>query len=110
MQVLISLGPELTSDPEAVKGLLERFGITSANPPRDALVVEIMSSLARLAAEGTAICDIGALVRALSSYVSAVYAHYFANANIVYLFFASGREVALGLRHQVLRLARPAWR
>jgi len=74
VQVLISLGPELTSDPEAVKGLLERFGITSTNPPRDTQVVELMSTLASLAAEGNIICDVGALVRALVSFVSVIYA------------------------------------
>lgn len=102
---MISLGPELTSDPEAVKGLLERFGITSANPPRDAQVIELMSALARLAAEGNVICDVGALVRALVSYVSALYAHYSDD-----LSSPSGLELELGLCHQVLRLAGPAWR
>jgi len=78
VQVLISLGPELTSDLEAVKGLLERFGITASNPPRDGLVVEVMSTLARFAAEGNTICDIGALVRALVGCVRTLYARVFA--------------------------------
>jgi CCR4-NOT transcription complex subunit 1 len=69
VQVLIQLGPEITSDPEVVRALLMRFNISDANPPRDSLVVEIMSTLGRLAAEGTTMCDVGALVRALSSFV-----------------------------------------
>ena len=35
-----------------------------------------MSTLARLAAEGNAICDVGALTRALASFVSTIYALY----------------------------------
>lgn len=67
--MLISLGPEITSDPVVVKGFLERFGVTAASPPRDDQVVEIMSNLSRLAGEGNVICDVGALVRALVNYV-----------------------------------------
>jgi CCR4-NOT transcription complex subunit 1 len=70
VQVLIQLGPEITSDPDTVRALLMRFGISDANPPRDVQVVEIISTLARLAAEGTTVCDIGSLVRALCSFVS----------------------------------------
>ena len=69
VQVLIQLGPDITSDSEAVRGLLERFGITAASPPRDGQVTEVISALARLAAEGTVICDVGSLVRAFASYV-----------------------------------------
>ncbi|KAF8431772.1 Not1-domain-containing protein [Boletus edulis BED1] len=68
VQTLIQLGPEITSDADTVRALLLRFGISDANPPRDAQVVEIISSLARLAAEGTTLCDVGALVRALGSF------------------------------------------
>jgi CCR4-NOT transcription complex subunit 1 len=50
VQTLIQLGPEITSDADTVRALL-RFGISDANPPRDVHVVEIISSLARLAAE-----------------------------------------------------------
>ncbi|KAG2739446.1 hypothetical protein P692DRAFT_20881681 [Suillus brevipes Sb2] len=57
------------SDPDTVRALLQRFGILDANPPQDAQLVEITSNLARLAAEGTTLCDVGALVRALSSFV-----------------------------------------
>ena len=70
VQTLIQLGPEITSDADTVRALLPRFGISDANPPRDTHVVEIISSLARLAAEGTTLCDVGALVRALGSFVS----------------------------------------
>ncbi|KDR81370.1 hypothetical protein GALMADRAFT_239234 [Galerina marginata CBS 339.88] len=68
VEVLIQLGPETTNDPEIVRGLLERFGITDVNPPRDDQVVEIISTFSRLAAEGTVICDIGSFIRALVSY------------------------------------------
>ncbi|KAK7023882.1 Not1-domain-containing protein [Favolaschia claudopus] len=68
VQVLIQLGPEITSEPEVVRALLMRYNISDANPPRDSFVVEIMSALGRLAAEGTTMCDVGALVRALSSF------------------------------------------
>jgi CCR4-NOT transcription complex subunit 1 len=70
VQTLIQLGQDITSDPDTVRALLLRFGISESNPPRDVQVVEIMSTLARLAAEGTTMCDVGALVRALSSLVS----------------------------------------
>ncbi|KAJ7286002.1 Not1-domain-containing protein [Mycena rebaudengoi] len=68
VQVLIQLGPEITNDPDAIRALLLRFNISDANPPRDSFLVEVMSTLGRLAAEGTTICDVGALVRALSSF------------------------------------------
>ncbi|KAG9318169.1 Not1-domain-containing protein [Chiua virens] len=68
VQTLIQLGPEITSDVDTVRALLLRFGISDANPPRDAQVIEIVSSLARLAAEGTTLCDVGTLVRALGSF------------------------------------------
>lgn len=69
VQVLIQLGPEITSDADTDRALLARFGITETNPPRDAQVVEIVSHLSRLAAEGTTLCDVGSLVRALSKLV-----------------------------------------
>ncbi|KAG8732244.1 hypothetical protein FRC11_014912 [Ceratobasidium sp. 423] len=68
VQTLLQLGPDITSDHESVRALLARFGITDQNPPRDAQVVEIVSTLARYAAEGKALCDVGALVRALSGF------------------------------------------
>lgn len=70
MQALVQLGPEITSDPDVVRALLARFGISDANPPRDAQVVEIIQALARSASEGTVLPDVGSLVRALGSFVS----------------------------------------
>ncbi|KAI6129122.1 Not1-domain-containing protein [Pisolithus croceorrhizus] len=68
VQTLIQLGPEISNDADTVRACLVRFGISDTNPPRDNQVVEIISSLARLAAEGATLCDVGALVRALSSF------------------------------------------
>ncbi|KAJ7582498.1 Not1-domain-containing protein [Mycena floridula] len=68
VQVLIQLGPDITSDADAVRALLVRFGISDTNPPRDAQVKELLSALGRSAADGTTVCDVGALVRALSSF------------------------------------------
>lgn len=73
VQVLVQLGLDITSDSDTVLALLERFGITESNPPRDSQVVEIMTSLSQMTAEGTVICDVGALVHALSSLVSSRY-------------------------------------
>lgn len=76
VQVLIQLGPDITSDPELVRALLERFGITEQNPPREAQVIEIISTLGRLAVEGTPLCDVGALIRTLASFVSVGVIHH----------------------------------
>ncbi|KAJ1307774.1 hypothetical protein OPQ81_001861 [Rhizoctonia solani] len=73
VQTLIQLGPDITSDHESVRALLVRFGITDQNPPRDAQVIEIVSTLARYAAEGKSLCDVGALVRALSSFPTPIH-------------------------------------
>ena len=70
MQTLCQLGQEITNDPDVVRALLLRFGVSEANPPRDGQVIEIMTTLGKLAAEGGTLCDVGALVRALSSFVS----------------------------------------
>jgi hypothetical protein len=51
MQVLLHLGPEITSDPEVVGALLEHFNIL----PRENLIAEIMT---RLAAQGKPECDV----------------------------------------------------
>jgi CCR4-NOT transcription complex subunit 1 len=69
VQILIQLGPEITSDLDTVRSLLLRFGISDQNPPRDDQVHEIMTTLARLASEGTVMCDVPSLVRALNSFV-----------------------------------------
>ena len=66
---MIQLGSEITADADVVRAILERFDITEANPPRDSQVIDIIGTLGRLAAEGAVLCDIGALVRALSSFV-----------------------------------------
>ncbi|KAH9951492.1 Not1-domain-containing protein [Amylocystis lapponica] len=66
VQALVQLGTDITNDSDVVRALLARFGISEANPPVDVQVIEIVSNLARLASEGTALCDVGSLVRALS--------------------------------------------
>ncbi|KAH8108458.1 Not1-domain-containing protein [Phellopilus nigrolimitatus] len=68
VQVLNQFGPEITSDVDVVRGLLARFGITDQTPPTDEQIVEIFSTLSRMAADGAALCDVGTLVRALSSF------------------------------------------
>ncbi|KAJ3762971.1 Not1-domain-containing protein [Lentinula raphanica] len=71
VQALVQLGPDITADPDAVRALLARFGITDVSPPLDEQVVDIMLNLSRKATEGTVICDIAALVRAFNSFPSA---------------------------------------
>ncbi|KAI3613543.1 ccr4-not complex component [Moniliophthora roreri] len=68
VQVLLQLGPEITSDPDLVRALLERFGISDSSPPRDEQVIDIISTLSRKATEGAILCDVPALIRALSSF------------------------------------------
>lgn len=105
VQVLIQLGPDITSDSEAVRGLLERFGITAASPPRDGQVTEVISALARLAAEGTVICDVGSLVRAFASYVSLqIDAVISLNSFYPYYFFLLACQLKLAQHHQIFRL------
>ena len=65
----MQLGADITSESEVVRALLSRFGITETQQPTDAQAIEIVTNLARLASEGTSLCDVGALVRALSSLV-----------------------------------------
>ena len=69
MQLLIQLGPETTSDPDLIISLFRRYGYAEPAPPREAQVVEIISTLARYASEGAALPDVGALVRALARFV-----------------------------------------
>ncbi|KAG9120265.1 hypothetical protein FRC07_004317, partial [Ceratobasidium sp. 392] len=73
VQTLVQLGPDITADQDSVRALLTRFGITDQAPPRDSQVVEIVATLARYAAEGKQLCDVGALVRALSSFPTPVH-------------------------------------
>ncbi|KAF8510218.1 Not1-domain-containing protein [Hysterangium stoloniferum] len=68
VQTLCDLGTEITSEPATVHSLLQRFGILDTSPPTDAQVVEIISTLSRMAAEGTPLCDAGALIRALNGF------------------------------------------
>ena len=70
VQALVQLGPEITGDPAVVRALLVRFNVTSGNPPQNSQVVEWIQSLARLASDGTVLPDVGALVKALDSFVS----------------------------------------
>jgi hypothetical protein len=49
---------------------MHRFGISDANPPKDATVIEHMIVLARLAADGSVLGDVGSFVRAIGSFVS----------------------------------------
>lgn len=73
VQILNQLGFDLTSDIEITKAVLARFNITEATSVTDDQNLEIFSALAGLASEGSALCDIGALVRALSNIVSRVF-------------------------------------
>ncbi|PCH38713.1 Not1-domain-containing protein [Wolfiporia cocos MD-104 SS10] len=68
VQALVQMGADVTSDPEVIRALLVRYGISDKDPPTDKQVVEIIESLARLASEGAALPDVGSLVRALSSF------------------------------------------
>jgi CCR4-NOT transcription complex subunit 1 len=49
---------------------MHRFGISETNPPNDATVIEYMVVLARLAADGSVLGDVGSFVRAIGSFVS----------------------------------------
>lgn len=69
MQVLNQLGPDITSDVEVVRGLLARFGINEQSLPNDEFLVDTFSALSRFAADGSPLCDVGTLVRTLSSFV-----------------------------------------
>ncbi|KAJ3711504.1 hypothetical protein C8R42DRAFT_728536 [Lentinula raphanica] len=71
VQALVQLGPDITADPDAVRALLARFGITDVSPPHDEQVVDVVSNLSRKAAEGEVICDMAALVHALNSFPNA---------------------------------------
>jgi CCR4-NOT transcription complex subunit 1 len=52
---------------------MHRFGITETNPPKDAAVIEYMVVLARLAADGSLLGDVGSFVRAIGSLVSILF-------------------------------------
>jgi hypothetical protein len=52
---------------------MHRFGISETNPPKDAAVIEYMVVLARLAADGSVLGDVGSFVRAIGSFVSILF-------------------------------------
>jgi CCR4-NOT transcription complex subunit 1 len=52
---------------------MHRFGLSETNPPKDAAVVEHMVVLARLAADGSVLGDVGSFVRAIGSFVSILF-------------------------------------
>lgn len=103
VRALTQLGPDTTNNSEAVRTLLERFGMTEQNPPYEAQVIEIISNLGRLSADGTSLRDIGALVRALASFVSRFY--HLSIKIVLTNFVQTEREAQLVGRHQVFRPA-----
>ncbi|KAF9036996.1 Not1-domain-containing protein [Hymenopellis radicata] len=72
VQLLLQLGPELTSDQDVVRAVFTRFGMSDASPPRDAQVLDMFSALARHATEGTTLCDPTSLVKALASFPTTI--------------------------------------
>ena len=52
---------------------MHRFGISDTNPPKDATIIEYMVVLARLAADGSVLGDVGSFVRGISSFVSVLF-------------------------------------
>ena len=52
---------------------MHRFGISETNPPKDATVIEYMVVLARLAADGSVLGDVGSFVRGIGSFVSILF-------------------------------------
>jgi len=70
VQCFNQLGADITNDVDTVRALLLRFGISDASPPGDSQVVEYVSTLARLAAEGSSLGDVSSFIRALVSFVS----------------------------------------
>jgi hypothetical protein len=74
VQTLIQLGPDITSDPETIRSIFLRFNISDTSPPRDPQVLEIVATLATCATEGTPLCDVGAVIRAIASFVRSLFA------------------------------------
>ena len=60
----------MTSDPDIMLALLARFGMSEATLPQDEQVVEVVSQLSRMAAEGPVSVDVGTLVHTLASLVN----------------------------------------
>jgi CCR4-NOT transcription complex subunit 1 len=69
VQTLCELGPDITKDSTIIHAVLQRFGILEESPPTTAQVIELISTLSKMAAEGTQLCDPGNLIRALASLV-----------------------------------------
>lgn len=68
VQALNQLGPDLTCDPDVIRAMLLRFGVSDAAPPQTKQVVEILATMARSALEGKQLCDVAALTRALGTF------------------------------------------
>ncbi|KAG8914689.1 hypothetical protein FRC00_011472 [Tulasnella sp. 408] len=68
VQALNQLGPDLTCDPDVIRAMLLRFGVSDATPPQTKQVVEILATMARSALEGKQLCDVAALTRALGTF------------------------------------------
>ncbi|EJD02104.1 Not1-domain-containing protein [Fomitiporia mediterranea MF3/22] len=68
VQALNQLGPDISNDVEVVRGLLVRFGISDQNLPTNEQITDTFMTLSRLTAEGAQLCDVGTLVRVLSSF------------------------------------------
>ncbi|KAH9180386.1 Not1-domain-containing protein [Lactarius sanguifluus] len=69
-QIIPRLRLRVTLD--TIRALMHRFGISEANPPKDSTIIEYMVVLARLAADGSGLGDVGSFVRAISSCSSTV--------------------------------------
>ncbi|KAJ3518409.1 hypothetical protein NM688_g9443 [Phlebia brevispora] len=67
VQALTQLGPELTSEPDIVLAMLARFEMSESNPPKDEQLMQIATQLGRLAADGPVLCDVGTLIRVMST-------------------------------------------
>ncbi|TFK46033.1 Not1-domain-containing protein [Heliocybe sulcata] len=68
VQALQQLGPDITEDPELVLAIFLRFGLSKANPPTEAQVIEVVATFARLATEGALTCDVSSVIRAINSF------------------------------------------
>lgn len=99
VQALVQLGPEITGNRDVTRAMLARFGISESSPPLDEQVVEVVLTLAKLASEGTVLCDVGTLVKVLSDLVSwlspAISGWYCADCRVEH-------EFGLGKRHHVV--------
>lgn len=73
VQTLMQLGPEITNGRDVSRAILARFGISESSLPRDDQVVEVITTLARLASEGNILCDVGTLVKVLSDLVGSIF-------------------------------------